>query len=187
MRGIYNVKRHAVEQPQDQSIKIIPLTKGYNTFVDAKNYERLIKLNWCVTECKDGRRYAMAKESIGGGKFRNVWMHRYIFNYEYDLVDHADGDGLNNRENNLRPCNETQNAANRRTPRNNTSGFKGVTWNDGRQKWRTQVAKDSGSRHLAMSPPTEEGKIAAARAYDRFVIEKYGQFAKTNFPIADYD
>ena len=183
----YNVKRHAVEQPLDPSYRIIPLTKGYNTFVDAKNYERLMKLNWCVQECKDGRNYAMAKESIGNGKFRKVWMHRYIFNYEYDLVDHADGDGLNNREDNLRPCSPSQNAANRRMAKTNTSGFIGVTWFECRQKWLCQSSKDGKGMHLGLFPNTEIGKIEAARTYDRFVIENRGAFAVTNFPVAQYE
>jgi AP2 domain/HNH endonuclease len=183
----YNVKRHAVEQPLDQSIKIIPLTKGYNSIVDAKNYERLLRLNWCATETKDGRVYAIAKEPIGNGQFRKVFMHREIFYYKYDLVDHKDGDGLNNREDNLRPCTPAQNAANRRTPSNNTSGYKGVTWFECRKCWLAQSCENNKRVHLGLFPNTPEGKIEAARTYDRFMIKTRGQFAKTNFPLADYD
>ena len=40
------VERHAVQQPADESVKLIPLTKGLNAIVDAHNYDWLMQWNW---------------------------------------------------------------------------------------------------------------------------------------------
>lgn len=82
---------------------------------------------------KDGRKYR--RISIRGHK---VYAHRVImmmvhgpFLHEV-LVDHRDGDGLNNRYDNLRFADAGLNAANLKGLRtNNTSGVTGVTW------WKT--------------------------------------------------
>ena len=51
-------------------------------------------------------------------------------------IDHIDGDGLNNRLNNLRAVTRTENSRNHRKAKNNTSGFNGVSWIERLKKWR---------------------------------------------------
>ena len=134
-----------------------------------------------------GRRttYALGSRPRQGG--RNVLMHRLILGVQAQgrglQVDHADGDGLNNRRRNLRLCTPAQNLANSRklNTRPATARFKGVCRQSGRRAsggrpWRAQIMV--GGRQLYLgSFATEEG---AACAYDRAAVEHYGPFARTN-------
>lgn len=55
------------------------------------------------------------------------------------LVDHIDGNPLNNCRNNLRICNDCQNHQNKKTQSNNTSGHKGVWWHKNYNMWCVQI------------------------------------------------
>jgi hypothetical protein len=90
--------------------------------------------------------------------------------------DHIDGDPLNNRRSNLRPCDDSTNQANKRMLSNNTSGFKGVTYNKANKNWRSQVCCNKVIYRLG----SFKDKIEAARAYDEKALELFGNFAKTN-------
>ncbi|NHE79838.1 HNH endonuclease [Klebsiella michiganensis] len=76
-------------------------------------------------------------------------MHRIIWVLKYGeipstlVVDHIDGDKLNNRITNLRLCTQNQNTRNRRIHSNNAAGLKGVYFNDSprnRKKWIAQIS-----------------------------------------------
>lgn len=54
-------------------------------------------------------------------------------------VDHIDGDKGNNRSNNLRLATNLENSHNKKKHRNNTSGYKGVTWYARYRKWMASV------------------------------------------------
>jgi hypothetical protein len=54
-------------------------------------------------------------------------------------IDHEDGNGLNNRWENLRDVTRLENMRNRRKYKNNTSGVVGVVWNKARGKWQVQI------------------------------------------------
>lgn len=88
------------------------------------------------------------------------------------LVDHRNGDGLDNRDENLRRCSVQQNNQNRRRRSDNTSGFRGVCRRDGR--WRVKIQNDI----LGYFDSAEE----AARVYDVAASARYGEFARLNFP-----
>lgn len=51
-------------------------------------------------------------------------------------IDHLDGNGLNNKLENLRSVTRSENSRNHKKARNNTSGFNGVSWIERLQKWR---------------------------------------------------
>lgn len=57
-----------------------------------------------------------------------------------ELIDHRNRKRHDNRFKNLRIANKAQNGRNARTPSNNTSGVKGVTWDASRQKWKIFVS-----------------------------------------------
>lgn len=69
--------------------------------------------------------------------------HRIIFLYHNgylpDRIDHIDGDITNNRIENLREVTHSQNLQNTKTPSNNKSGVKGVSWSKHASKWYAQV------------------------------------------------
>jgi len=79
--------------------------------------------------------------SINGKKYYNhrvVWL---LHNKEMPkYIDHIDGNSLNNKIENLRICNLTQNLCNASKRKNNTSGHKGVNWFSPKQKWRARIS-----------------------------------------------
>jgi hypothetical protein len=93
------------------------------------------------------------------------------------LVDHRNGNGLDNRRINLRLCTDAQNRANRRLQRNNKSGFKGVFLNAKNGKFLAHVQVNKKTFYLGsfVSP------IDAAKAYDKAAKLHFGEFARLNF------
>ena len=96
-----------------------------------------------------------------------VWPERHI--------DHVSGDGEDNRLCNLRAATPPQNMANIGPMRNNTSGFKGVSRHHGRWRATCRVGP-GGAKHLGYFDSRED----AAAAYDVYLREHKGSFARTN-------
>jgi hypothetical protein len=95
-------------------------------------------------------------------------------------VDHIDGDGLNNRLENLRLATTTNNNRNqrKRTGRTYSSQYKGVSYRQDRDTWLAAIGVDYKRVKLGTYPTEEE----AAKAYDVAALQFFGEFARLNFP-----
>lgn len=88
--------------------------------------------------------------------------------------DHENGVTLDNRRNNLRFATSSQNAMNRRKTSANSSGYKGVHWHKGHQKWCAQIKVNGKSIHLGYFDTPEEAHAAYCEAATRL----HGDFAR---------
>lgn len=178
--GVYprSVKRHVVRQPQDQSTKLIALTRKQVALVDAEDFEWLSKSNWYAQE-NSVTFYAQRLSSHG-----MIYMHKSILNCGKEKqVDHINGNTLDNRRANLRLCTQTQNTCNRKKNRNNRSGFKGVNRKKSDRigkhwKWASRIGIGKKRLFLGAFETAEE----AARVYDEAAKIYHGEFARLNFP-----
>lgn len=94
-------------------------------------------------------------------------------------IDHVQAEEtLDNRRSNLRRATASQNAANRGIPKHNSSGYKGVSFHNQRQRWRAFIKVNWKQRSLGLY----DDKETAARAYDKAAREAFGNFAHLNFP-----
>lgn len=167
----YRMKRHAVIQPQDQSYKIIPLTKGQNALVDTEDYERVNRWNWVAHWAGCTKSFYADREEDG----KTFSMHRFVMNCVGDeQVDHIDGDTLNNRKYNLRKCTQAQNTKKKR--KRESSLYIGI-YKVGK-KWAAEVAGDGKRIYLGRFISPE----SAARARDVAAKKLHGEFAVMNFP-----
>jgi hypothetical protein len=107
-----------------------------------------------------------------------IYMHRLLMGLNGPLVDHWDGDGLNNRRDNLRLATGTQNCANRRRQVTAGTPFKGVTFDRFTGSYKAQVMVHLVNHHLGRFADAAD----AARAYDDAARHYFGAFAKLNFP-----
>lgn len=153
-------------------MKKIPLTKGRFTVVDDDVFAILNQYTW---QCSfHGYATRLDYETQ-----KHIKMHRQIMNPPSGMmVDHINGDKLDNRRSNLRVCTAAENSRNQRVHSNNTSGFKGVHWDGSHKKWRALI-KFEGKKFYA---GRFSDVIDAARAYDAKARELFGQFARLNFP-----
>ena len=112
--------------------------------------------------------------TVDGKKYlahRLVWLYIYG-EFPDDMLDHIDGNPLNNKITNLRECNNTQNGRNRLAQNNNTSGFKGVSWHKTRGKWRASITLHGKHHHIGHFDSAEK----ASSAYESYTKEIYGEF-----------
>jgi len=105
-------------------------------------------------------------------------MHRQIIHVpEGYVIDHINGNGLDNRKANLRPATVAQNAWNSKK-RNPRSGYKGVCFDKDKGLWRAAIVCNRKRIHLGYF----KDKTTAAKAYDKAAKKYHGQFASLNFP-----
>ncbi len=172
--------RHEVIQPDDQSIRLIALTRGMNVVVDACEYDDLMQNLWIAGRFRD-KWYAFRTVRIDGKKTA-LLIHRHILGLKPGdgvVVDHDNGNGLDCRRDNLRKGGTAENGQNRSMQANNTSGFKGVTpYRFNPEFWVAQIRAFGKGEYLGKFKEKEK----AARAYDEAAIRLHGRFAKLNFP-----
>lgn len=147
----------------------------YFAIVDDADFERVNALNWNVLICSEGRSIYATRTDYRTRK--PVMMHRFILGTSGETkIDHRDGDGLNNTRQNLRVATKSQNAANQKRRKDNSSGVKGVK--KYHNKYAAAIQFNKKQIYLGLFPTPE----AAARAYDAKAIELFGEFARLNFP-----
>lgn len=182
----HRVYRHDIVQPLSEAYRLIPLTQGQNAIVDIDNFAFLSQWNWhAIADPSIKNSYAARVETVGrcshcgSGIQRTLQMHRVILNCpEGKLVDHVNGNSLDNRKENLRIATEAQNARNHKAWTRNPSGFKGVHRNRGMKPWRARIVVNGKNIAIGFFESPEE----AAKAYDKEAKKHHGQFARLNFP-----
>lgn len=153
-------------------MKNISLTRGLFCIVDESDYEELCKFKWHSLHAK-GCFYAARKV-----KNKIILMHRQLIGAKKgEIVDHINGDKMDNRRCNLRVCNGSQNQMNRKLTHNSKSGFKGVTWFGRDGKWRSYITHKRKFIHIGYFNSKED----AALSYDNMARQLFGAFAKLNF------
>lgn len=147
----------------------VKLTQDVWAFVSPEDVTTINRHSWSVGR-RGGSIYAQA--NIGG---KPTLMHTLLLP-DAEMVDHINGDTLDNRRSNLRAASKSQNGANRGRPVNNTSGYKGVSWHKASQKWKAQITVDGKTIYLGVYTNPE----AAAAAYDEAADQYFGAFAHKN-------
>lgn len=152
--------------------RVVPLTQGKFALVDGDDYELVTRFKWKYSN----RGYA-AMNYLEKGKYRTVLMHRLIMGEPKGyFVDHIDGNPLNNQKENLRISTNKQNSFNQGRGKLNKSGFKGVYWKKGNNKWAASIKTEGKSRHLGYFNTPEE----AARIYNFWAADLFGEYARLN-------
>lgn len=100
---------------------------------------------------------------------KRVYIHHLIL-VTNGMIDHINGNRLDNRRSNLRECNAAQNNANTGLRKDNKSGYKGVYWHKAVGKW---AAVYKGKAIGYFHDPIEAGN-----AYREKHEEVFGEFSR---------
>lgn len=148
----------------------IPLTKGHVAIID-KVDEALAAFRWHALEDSNGRVYAQRNIRKPDGRRSTVYLHREIMGNACAgmRVDHADGNGLNNRRGNLRATTPKINGQNRSgAKKDSSSGILGVSWRARDNRWRAHIKVDGRNIHLGHFLAVEDAVSARLAAEAKF-------------------
>lgn len=153
--------------------RLIPLTRGQFAKVDASDYGWLSQLVWHAWIGNGRDYYAQCNQTGLDGRRIMPRMHRLIMGLKLGdglEVDHINHDTLDNRRSNLRVVTHAQNALNQRKRSHNTSGFKGVSFKNGR--WQAKISLNYRQIYLGLFASAEEAgeayRVAAALYHGDF-------------------
>ncbi|CAG4889470.1 AP2/ERF family transcription factor [Paraburkholderia gardini] len=149
-----------------------PLENGFTVTVDAADVPLLDQYRWRAYRFKNTH-YAVCDRSVEG-RTKRLYMHRLILGLHESstpIVDHEDGNGLNNSRRNIAAATYAQNAHNR--------DFKSG------KKYRGVFKQGNG--FIARVGDHYGGffvsEIAAALAHDKLAVNVYGNLARLNFNL----
>lgn len=146
---------------------------GGRTLIDEGDVPLLSQFTWCVHSKEEGKKTSYVRVAGESKK-----LHQLLLGPppEGQIVDHINGDGLDNRRRNLRFCTHTQNRQNQTKRSDGGSPFKGVGWLEDRKKWRAFIKVEGQQKTLGYFDREDE----AAQAYDNAARIAFGDFARLN-------
>lgn len=153
----------------------IYLSDGTWALVDEADAKRVAQFDWEMSRSARTT-YARTSSKRLGSNWR--LMHRLVLDARPgEIVDHINGNGLDNRRANLRLVTAAQNARNQFVQAGpKTSRFKGVSWDAVAARWAARITVDGFAIDLGRFDVEEE----AARAYDAASLERHGEHGRTN-------
>ncbi len=154
-------------------MKRIPLTNSkLFALVDDCDYKLISQYRWSLYRPHNVN-YAVAYV-MEGGKRKALRMHRVILGSEHAIIDHINGNGLDNSRGNLRAATSSQNQANMRSRTKSSSKYKGVSRKNG--KWVAQIQYEKKKIHLGYY----QSECEAAVAYNIAARKYFGEYACLN-------
>jgi len=141
----------------------IVLSKGHVALLSDED-SMLAEHRWCSDTRTNGRVYAKRTVTVSG-KAHKIYLHRVVLCAgSGDIVDHINGNTLDNRRENLRIVSASKNQLNRGTQRNSKTGVKGVSWHQARRKFRAELQFLGKKRHLGYFLSLQEAEEAYVKA-----------------------
>lgn len=160
--------------PIGPSIAYVPVTQGLYALIEVEDIHSVEKFNWCLSKsAADANCYALRNLPRPLGVLS---MHRHLMGLPEGIVDHKNGNGLDNRRQaNLRTASVRQNIYNSRRSKSNTSGYKGVAKSkQGSKLWRAYIVVEGKQVNLGSFSDIE----LAAAAYRIAANRHAGPFAR---------
>ena len=140
-------------------IAYVDLGRGYEAVIDRRDVEIISRFRWNAQLTRKGHAYA-ARTCYEGGRPHCVLMHRFLLKPpDGVLVDHKDGDGFNNRRDNLRFATASLNNANMVASRRSRLGLKGVSTNK-RGRYEARIEKGELKLFIGTFDTPEEASAA---------------------------
>ena len=129
---------------------IIKLTRGKVAIIDDADLSLVAGRSWHATERQDGNGWYA--KSTGGTR-----MHRLLLGvFDERIVDHKNGDGLDNRRDNIRIGTQSNNCVNRKTTPGNH--LRGTRLKKGR--WQAYIKYKGKQRSLGYFDTEESAHFA---------------------------
>ena len=145
-------------------MKQIPLTQGKFALVDDDIYDLIGNLKWCLQK---GRTVLYATRHSSRKlpeKRHTIWMHHLVIGKPTKgmMIDHIDGNGLNNQRSNLRIVTNRQNLQNMKNHRNGK--LSGCYYNKNNNKWQAQIRINGKIKYLGYYNTEQEAHDAYLKA-----------------------
>jgi hypothetical protein len=155
----------------------IYLNDGLFTILDLMDYYHFAHFKWFVSG-RRGKFYAARSFRQNKKNYKLFPLHREIMNAPKGrIVDHENGDSLDNRRANLRFATHAQNSSNRHKKPNTSSRYIGVAFEKRTKRWTATIKRNGkiywGGRF--------DNEIDAAKARDKLAKKYHGKFARLNF------
>lgn len=152
-------------------MKIIPLTKGFSTIIDDEDYELFCRFKWTANVTRQDKVYVVR----GTKEKKKIFLHREISKCPSELVvDHINGDTLDNRRSNLRCVSKRINTLNAKNLSRNTSGYRGVSFSKETKKWVAKLEVSSNGQRNTICLGSYNSPELAFEAYKKKFSELYG-------------
>ena len=133
-----------------------------NVLVDDNDYDKVVAAVWW----KQASGYIINKDGM--------YLHRMIMgNPDEMVVDHINGDKLDNRKENLRICTRRENVINSRVSKNNTTGYHGVSYMRHIGKYRAYIFTNGKQIYLGSYTNIDDAITARKQAEEQY----FGEFA----------
>lgn len=184
INGENNKKYNPIEDCGDY-IKIFFFNKeSQYTIIDKEDYDKIKDYCWHIKRDSSSnetnkRLYAC---SYHHGKYYSL--HSLILPVQEGfIVDHKDGNGLNNRKSNLRRATYSQNNMNTSLYKNNKSGYKGIYWNKKNKNWRVKIQLNNKMIEIGSFKDLDKAIEARIKAEEEY----FGEFSVLNRQKEDYN
>lgn len=150
----------------------VKLTKGKEAVIDNLDFDLISKYKWRYGFGGMGGEYAVTGNGKGSPTIR---MHRLILGAKKgQIIDHVDGNGLNNMRKNLRIVSSLESSQNKGIYKNNTVGQKGVYLHRG--KFEARIMVNDKRIYLGRFDTAKEAGVV----YRQAELKYFGEFARKN-------